>query len=399
MKYISKYSLVIVFFFVYFPKISAQVFPAVDTVGFIRIFYNQFPDSLFIDGNPVDVERGEMLKMPVGKVVIRGSLHCYHPVTQVVEIKKHQVKPVALKFKHFTTGKYNFYTYYFLSDLALIPGALALALKTDRRRNIFPPVLTAVSYQFFWHVLQGKQFDNCSREYHGGSHLNTAFHFAFYLTSFYNQWGNLNFMQKVTYIRRVPPPVNDFTVDVRREVKTTAIPKSFEQGYAYNVEIGKLLNRFIGFSVGMVYFPTMSLRVSVRELFVSGGDLLREYELSDTKSLYLFKFNTTLTPIRLLNQEIYLTFGRYWGNSLQLGKQFIFDPVTPVSATNQDTVQISYKISTSGYSAGIGIVSPVSAKIGLLFDFEIFSNMKFNIADREQTLILRSFRAGLRYYF
>ncbi|RMF60873.1 MAG: hypothetical protein D6748_03030 [Calditrichaeota bacterium] len=366
--------------------------------GNLRFFYNRKPDSLWINGNSVDIENGEMITLPIGMVKIKALKECYHPIVTTTEVIPQRIIPVKLKFRHFTTDEYTLYRYYQLSNIVLLPVSLAGSLKSKKAENIFPFVLAGTMTQVFWNLIQRRHFDRCSRAYHMVSPSENGIWFGISMTSFYNEWGNIQYSEGVRYFRDVPPPVEDFYIDIRREVTTSTFPDFDWEGYAFNLEFLKNIHRNLTLYGGVVWFPRMTIDLEVQEFFLYGNALLREYNLTKSASLFLFNLELQVKPIHILNQEFYGIFGGFWGKSIQLKKELLFDPVTPVSATNQDTVRVNAQLHASGYTLGIGLHSPLTSYIGLFLEFRIQPSFTFTIGTHEQKRYLRSFRMGMRYY-
>lgn len=365
--------------------------------SFLRFFYNKPPDSLFLNDRLITSAEGELFAAEPGVYTIEAVLDCHYRITRQAEVKPHQIRPVGLNFKHFTSAQRNLRRWSIFSDVLTFPGGIVTSILSKRSRQyVLPLTLSAVAMQIVWQVQEGRNFHPCNWEFTPLNMERHLFSVGLSVESFFNSLQTSS-ADQASY-RRVGPGF-DFSINVDRAISATFIPKLFATNYGATLEFQKYISPRVGLSGTLRYLPDTELRVTVNERLQSSGEQFREYETSVSRQMWVADLSAELAAIKILNQELLLMVGGYVGNTLKIDQDLLVGAVSPPSYSGQqDTIRISYQVKNSGFTLGLGLHSPLSRKLSFIYQYRLFSKSRLEIMGDKQNRVLQTFRAGFRYH-
>jgi len=362
----------------------------------LRVYYNEIPDSLYLNNRLITVQNGEDLKLPKGTYTFRAVRECYHEFNKTIEIERKRSYQIAIKLNEITTFKEQFYYYSYIFDLLFIPSIIYASFASEKSKLISPHTLAFSSGYLFWKLNQLNKFNTCNGVYLGKRNTN-LWEIGLDISSSRSNW-NISFSDQVSF-RRIVNGV-DFNIDFNRDIYAKIIPKSFAENYSINVNIKRYIFERLFLSAQLNYYPSMTVNIQAEERFQVGNTFHRNYETEDKNHFAQFGLDLNIIPFWFLNAKFFLSAGIYMSNKIDINKEFILDVVTPISSEiKQDTTIINYSFESNGYHLGIGFQFPITESFQFYSKYDFYSEQNSILMSKKEKTIIEKYSSGIAYLF
>ncbi|MCB0262007.1 MAG: hypothetical protein KDH95_03740 [Calditrichaeota bacterium] len=388
-----------------------------DTNHYLVISYNYPPDSLFIDGKPVqNVTQNMRYRVPEsGTYHVKAILHGAKPIEKDVAFVNTRFATVDLKFTADENASFgengvqnpSFVTYSFLNDsdmmtmkfaknwgLANIFGvgtALVFGLKQDdyAGRTQFPVFVGGLALQLFSVAKLYYNFYEHGKIQHPGYTTGSGIGlFAAYSVFDFNNMqiseykvirltrivGSTQFRHRRTDIRGVAPDFGTFSL-------------GFEKHLSDDLSI-----------TAMFAYKPITAKLSVTDTVKYGSNEV--LNLAETEIDYDFVFTSISMNyrfLRILNQEWLLNIGGFWGSSLSMDLDYRIKILRTVDIFEDVSAHFNYSL--GGALLGFQLLTPITKKFNILFGYSKIGIVKSEINGVEKSSLNTVWQGGLRYEF
>lgn len=344
----------------------------------LRIFYNQLPDSLFINNKLSFLQNDTLLVSEPGIYEIRAVKSCYESYYKKVVLLPKHVRPINIILEQHESSDFKLFKtkFYINSGIALL-GAIGYSQIPSGYKGhyILFGTLPIVHFAFNY-----SNFEPCEYEYIGDIEAeNNGFRFYAGISMVTIDYQN-NVSENITYVRE--GDTYFFIQNINRKI----ILKLNKYNPALNISVKKNISKVLRAELSLSYYPFDDVSVDIIEKFDTGVRFRKHTKKISSATPFMLEQVLDFIILNNIGQEIGLTFGAYLGNPFHYAsKKFVFEiqqPYLPkeVYENESDTIKIR---SANQYGTLLGFYSSIpliknisfSTKVKYYFgsDFNFFT--------------------------
>lgn len=390
---------------------------ALDTNHYIVINYNHPPDSLFVDGEPVQTIRQNMrYRVPEsGTYHVKAILYGAKPIEKDVTFENARFTTVYFKFtadenfsfsekgaqnRSFVTHSIfnnseimtqKFAKNWGLANIFGVGTALVLGLKQDdyAGRTQFPVFVGGLAFQLYTVAkLYYGFYENDKIQHPGYTTGSGTGLFAAYSVFDFDKIKKSEFA--ILRINRLAGA----TQFRHRRTEISGIAPDFG---TFSLGIEKHLSNDVSITAMFAYQP-ITAKLSVTDTVKYGSTEV--LNLAETEIDYDFVYTSILMDyrfLRILNQEWLVNVGGFWGSSLTMDLDYRIKLLRTVEI--YEDVSANFNYSLGGGILGFRLLTPITKKLNVLFNYSKIGMVKSEINGVEKSSINTVWQGGLRYEF
>lgn len=294
---------------------SLPVFSQQSPGAFFHIYYNHLPDTLYLDGKPVNLLPKTKYPITPGVHTFKAIANCYSPLEKRIEVKPGKIKFVKFKFKHLISKERISYTW--LKRINLFTGVIATGgsfISSSGLKYALPINLLGIGEYFIWNRRIKTLFHPYTYAYEGRDLKHRFIQVFAGVSSAAKSDFQISSDEVLQQTFQVPG-VN-YTLRWNTKLDVTFNPNSdYLSNYAINLG-GKVdLMKFLSASVTTQIFPfsTTEARLEDSLLFYQKTD---SRQVSENKPFFLVNYNLHLVLYRKLDQALSVIVGGYQSNTI-----------------------------------------------------------------------------------
>lgn len=369
--------------------------------GKLYIGFNKEPDSLYLDGSKVSLSPNNILEVDTGFHKIDAYLTCFNTISKTINVKKHRIHPVRLKFKHLTTPEYDSYKFIRLSNYtARLLTIGASSLFEGGISTLLPIGIIGLTGQIFWQMNQSSYFNHCSGEYNNPRLKKSANKLFFGINSRFSSEYSIELNDSFNESYQTPYAI----VGVKRYLKKKIIISpndahlssyslfmSYQRQFYQNYHIALHTNIFPNFITRAELYDEHSLNCEFKNpnqtldrkdiFFIIGLDL--DYKIYDS-----------------LNYSLYFSVGGFLSNTISENIALeVMHPSLNYFDDNPPLTYLNYSYSASGGSLGIRSVFSLNNALSFSMLYKLYFTQVLELNTKKRHNILANISANLVYNF
>ena len=382
--------LVSLLFFLVSKNVKAQVNNTENFISNLRFYYNNRPDSVWIDSEFVSIEKDKSIKIYRPLVRIRAVKHCYSPIEQTISAKAHIIKIVRLKFKHLTTPERD--TFRGLNKLDYTStgvNILGAMFSGKSRTSMLSITGLGLVEQLIWKNKLKKYLDLCT-----GSYTEPNFKpgfVAFHL-------GGSSFIPGEVKMEETKIEQNEYRLysvpvqlknHVHKEIKINSSTR-------FDFELIKRLGQKFSALVGVQYSPFMNIEYQFMDSLEYQVRIVNENSQKLTKNLIQLNFNLSYYLSHKMYQDIYLILGGYWMKPIEIEWEnpLSLPPIIPAGEAYFPTIA-KIKLGGSGAYGGLGFNYRVGNLISFYMKYRVYSPLEYKLNGKLKKIVFFTLSAGI----
>ena len=389
-KFENKILIMASFVFLVTTNLKAQVTNTENFISSLKFYYNHQPDSVWVDGELVPIEKGKSVKVHRSLVKIKATLECYYPIEQTIETKAHIPRVVRLKFKHLTTPERDaFRRLNRLNYIATGANLLGASFSGESKISMFSVTAFGLVEQLIWKNRLKKYIDLCT-----GSYSDPKFRPGF--VDFHLGGSSIipgevkleesRIEQNEYQLYSVPIQIRNH---VQKEIKMNS-------SIRFDFELMKRLGQKFSVLLGLQYSPFVNINYNFRDSLEYQVRIVNEDSQKLTKNLIQLNFDLNYYLSHKMNQDVYLIFGGYWMKPIEIEWE---NPLSlpPIIPTGQAYFPTTAKIKLSGPGAygGLGFNYRVGNLISFYMKYRVYSPLEFKLNDKLKKILSFSLSSGI----
>jgi hypothetical protein len=330
---------------------------------FVRIFYNEIPDSLKMNDELIFIDNGQMMKLKPGIYTFEAFKECYNPTIKKVTLVSKRVKPVTLKMIHFSSSEKLSYDVSLYSNIVALPILNTLMIANKNNKEYVLPVATTSIVQAYWHWQQSDKFEPCSQKYLGQKTNKNDLNINLGIST-----QNVGYFKpsksEVSYVRS--SITSTFTHRFNQEINLSLNSASFIPNFALFFEMRKyFISSKIFAELFLHSFLSSKIKLDLKESYIEQwrkdfardwqGEFLRKYPI-------LVEATANIEFLSVLDQTFFFSLGGYWGNPF-IPKDNFFAPVQQPYLPPQvyeNPEEIKYSQNSYGIKMGLSWETPLN---------------------------------------
>ncbi len=361
--------------------------------GYVRVYYNKLPDSLFFNGKPITPDKKTRLNIKGGILRYRAVLDCHHAINDSILVVPGRNNQVPLIFKHFTSPDLWVYRLRNLETLGIVGIAGGFASSQVGRKFALPILGAGLVQQHIWKRMASKRIDPCSA--------------ALLTPNFAEKWGAIQ-IGLVSYGHYGLDA--DFEMEFRKAYVT-----SFGKYYLdyrlrgkasgnYTGSYGLKIGAFKGVAGG---WAQIRLAGSVFPTFRFGGEItdslyffekMKTTSIETKKPLFVGEVNADLKVWGGLNKAVFLSFGFCASNRISMTHTYQLEIPNFITRSEGDKsygARISYRV--IGSTIGLNYQYRLSNRVGMYCGGDYGSETRAELTEYNIQDTRFSFTSGLYF--
>ncbi len=376
---------------------SLPIFSQQSPGAFFHIYYNHHPDTLYLDGKPVNLLPKTKYPISPGVHTFKAIANCYHPIEKRIEVKPGKIKFVKFKFKHLSSKERVSYTW--LKRMNLFTGVIATGgsfVSSSGLKYALPINLLGIGENLIWNQRVKKLFHPCTYAYEGRDMKQPFFQISAGVSSVAKSDFQISSDDVLKQTFQVPG-VN-YTLRWNTNLKVTFNPNSdYLSNYAINLG-GKIdLIKFLSASVTTQIFPFSTTEAQLEDslLFYQKTDSRR---VSENKPLFLTNYNLHLVLYRRLDQAFSIVVGGYQSNTIKGNLELpLVMPDIDVLKDSTAVTRVDYEFQASGFQLGLQYQYYFKDRLSFYIDYHYHFSNTFRVNESEKKSSFFRMSAGLSF--
>ncbi len=322
---------------------------------FVRIFYNEVPDSLKMNGKLIFIDNGKMMKIKPGIYTFEALKNCYYPTKKKVSLVPNKIKPISLKMIHLSSPEKSAYDISLYSNIVALP-ILNTIMIANNKDFVLPIVATSL-VQTYWHWQQKNNFDPCTQKYIAGTKnkndLDINFGVSFQTADYPEP-----ISRPASYLRKGAN--YHFTQRFNQELNLSLKAPSFIPNLALFFELRKyFITSKVFAELSVLSFLNSKIKFEIMETDLYDV-VTRDYAEEFTrKHPFIIEVSANIEFLSVLNQTWIFSLGGYWGNPLIPKNDFLAQVQQPYLPHQIYETPDVIKISQKSYGIKVGIFSEI----------------------------------------